>query len=330
MDKARLGFVGLGWFGGVLAEKARSTGTAEIVSSFARSPDARARFVAEHGGRSPGSLEDFFDDGEFDGVVLATPHSTHADLIEMAAASGKHVFVEKPLALTVADARRAISATESAGVTLQVGHNRRRQPANRRIKQMIDSGDLGTVLQLAGNQSGPLGHKPDLPAWRADPAESPAGGMTGMGVHIVDTFHYWVGPAKRVTAFTKRIVGLREIDEATMGLIEYESGPLAMIGTSLYVPATNTVTAYGTDASAWNEDDGARLFIQQRSEPTRTEDQVGTLDTLADEIEEFVRCILEGAQPETGPAEGLEVAAISEAMIASAGDGRAVELSEVR
>lgn len=163
MENVRLGIVGLGWFGGVLTDSAARSGVAEVVSCFARSPDARAAFAEAHGCRAADSVDALLADDELDGVILATPHSTHADLVEQVAAAGKHVFVEKPLTLTVADARRAIAATEGAGVVLQVGQNRRRQPANRRIKEMIDGGELGTVLQLENFHSAAGGHKPDLP-----------------------------------------------------------------------------------------------------------------------------------------------------------------------
>jgi predicted dehydrogenase len=242
-----LGLIGLGWWGGVLTAAARASGAAEVVSCYARSPEARAGFAAEHGCRAAESLDALLADPGVDGVLIATPHSTHADLIERAAAAGRHVFVEKPMTLAVAEARRAIDAAERAGVVLQVGQNARRQPAVRRIKAMLEAGDLGTLLQLEGNRSGPAAHLPGLAPWRAEPAESPAGGMAAMGSHIVDTFHYLVGPARRVFAFSVDRLDVRPIDDATAVTIEYGSGPLGYIGTSYFVPAVNTVAAYGTD-----------------------------------------------------------------------------------
>ena len=236
------------------------------------------------------------DDTELQGVLIATPHSTHADLIEAAAAAGKHVFVEKPLALTVADARRAIDATNAAGVTLQIGHNKRRHPANRRIKELIDGGALGTLLQLEGNQSGPAAHKPDLAAWRADPAEDPAGSMAPMGVHLVDTFNYFAGPAKRVARVQQ--AGARtggSIDEATTVMIEYEAGPLGYIGTSYFVPPVVAIAAYGSEGNAWMEEDGARLFVQKLGEPARTEQETEVDRHRVDELAEFADCVTQRA-----------------------------------
>jgi predicted dehydrogenase len=165
-----LGLVGLGWFGAVLADRAKATGVSHVVSCFARSPEARTAFAEANGCNAAESMEAMLEDPAVDGVLIATPHSTHPELVERAAAAGKHIFVEKPIALTVAGARRAIAGAQKAGVVLQIGHNRRRQPANRRIKAMLDAGDLGTVMQLEGSHSAPGALNPDLVAWSVPPA----------------------------------------------------------------------------------------------------------------------------------------------------------------
>lgn len=330
MDTVRLGIVGLGWFGGVLAESARSSGVAEVVACYARTEDTRGAFAEKHGCRAVGDLDEMLADPDVDGVLVATPHSTHADIAVAAAEAGKHVFVEKPLALTVADTKRVAEAASRAGIVVQVGHNRRRQPANRRIKAMVDAGELGTVLQLDGMHTSPGGHKPDLPAWRKDPAECPFGGMTALGVHTVDTFHYFIGPARKVTSFSTRIQGFNDLDEATTVLVEYDSGAIASINTSYFAPPVVGLSVFGSEAAAWNEEDGKRLFTQARSDPTRSEQEVETIDTLVDEIVEFGRCIRGEGEPETGVAEAIEVAAVLEAIGRSIESGCSVDLADLR
>lgn len=330
MEPVGLGIVGLGWWGAVLAESARRTGVARVAACYSRTSDARDEFSREHDCRAAESLDDLLDDPDVDGVLIASPHSTHLDLIARSAEAGKHVFVEKPLALTVADTIRAAEAAEAGDVVLQVGHNRRRQPANRRIKRMIESGELGAVLQLEGTHHAPGGHRPDLPEWRKDPAEAPFGGMTGLGVHTVDTFHYFVGPAARVAAFSSRFVGSLPLDDATTVMIEYGSGPLATINTTYFSPPVVTTAVYGTDASAWNEDDGERLVLHRRGEQTRSRVEVEALDTVADELSEFARCIRDGGEPETGAAAAIEVAAVLEAIGISVAEARAVDIAPLR
>jgi len=330
MENVRLGVVGLGWFGGVLTESARATGLFDVVSCFARSEESRQAFAAAHGCTPAPTLDAMLADPAIEGVLVVTPHSTHAEIVENVASAGKHVFVEKPLTLTVADARRAIFAAEHAGVVLQVGHNRRRQPANRRIKSMLDAGELGTVVQFDAIHTAPGALKPELPAWRTDPAECPGGGMTALGSHEADTFQYFAGPAARVAAFSKSLMSRTRLDEATTVMIEYESGPLAYIGTSYFVPPLVTVAAYGTEANVWNEQDGAKVFVQRAGEAERTQEPVETIDTTVDELAEFAHCIREGSRPEKGGPEGLEIAAVLEAIGESVASGRTVELSNVR
>jgi len=330
VDAVRLAVIGLGWFGGALAGAARDSGAARIVGCYARSAESRASFAATHGGRAADDVDELLDDPGVDGVLIATPHSTHTDLAVRAARAGKHVFVEKPLALTVTDVRRIADAAGAAGVVLQVGHNRRRQLANRRIKEMIDGGELGTVLQLEGVHNAPAGHRSTLPAWRKHPDEAPFGGMTGLGVHTVDTFHAFVGRARRVAAFSSRFAEQLPIDDATVVAIEYESGPLATIATNYFTAPVVSLAVFGTEGAVWNEEDGARLFTQSRTEPSRSERKIAVLDTVADEIAEFAAAIQGRASPETGADAALEVAAVLEAIGRSVGTGAAVDVDAVR
>lgn len=329
-EKVRIGLVGVGWFGGMRVAAAGKSGAAEFVSCFDLAPERRDAFAAEHGCRAAESLAAMLDDPEMEAILIATPHSTHLRLVEEATSAGKHVFVEKPLVLTVADARRAAEAAEKAKVVLQVGHNRRRQPANRRIKAMIDGGQLGTLLQLDGVHTHPAAGGTAIAGWRLDPAECPAGAMTALGIHTVDTFHYLAGPAKRVVAFSKQVVGKTKLDEATALLIEYERGPVGSITSSYFVQPVVSLGVYGTDGNAWNEEDGVKLFVQRAGEALRSPLDVETLDTVADELAEFARCVRTGTKPEVGAPEALEVAAVLEAIVESAASGRAVELADVR
>lgn len=324
--QVRLGFLGTGGFAQSLADAAVRAGIV-VASCYSPTQAKRAAFAGTFGAAAADSQEQLLADPGIDAVLIASPHSTHVELIEAAAAAGKHVFVEKPLALTAAGARRAIEVTTAAGVILQVGHNRRRQPATRRIKAMIDAGELGTVLQAEAFFAAPGGWRTDIAAWRTDPDECPAGGMTALGVHMVDTLHYLLGPAASVQARSKQVIAPSPadagLDHATSAIIEYAAGPIATLSTSYYSAPGVRFAVYGTDAAAWSDDDGARLLVQQRSEPARREVPVEVLDTLQDELADFARTIRDGADPETGGPAGLEVAAILDAIVTSSASGAA-------
>ena len=326
-DPVALASIGLGWWGNVLAEGANSTGKARVVSCYARTPQTRETFASKHGCRPAGSLQEIWDDPTIEGVLIATPHSVRGELITQAAASGKHVFVEKPLALTGSEARASAQATKEAGVVLQVGHNKRRQTANRRLREMVDSGELGQIQHIEANISGPMAFKPDLPEWRKNPEQLPAGGMTPMGVHHIDTIRFLGGPIRSVSAISKKVSGALDVDDVTAMLLELESGALAYLVTLLATAPVNTVTVYGSDAVAWSEQDGTRLSVQQRGQSSRTEIPVTPIDTIADEMAEFAECIRTGREPETGPEAAIPVVDVLEAVIASANSRRPVDVT---
>jgi len=328
MAALRVASVGLGWWGGTLAEKARLAGH-EMVRCFARTPENREEFARVHGGRPAGSLDELLSDSDVEAVMIATPHSTHADLVAEAAGAGKHVFVDKPFTLTVAEGKRAIEAAEAAGVVLQVGQNRRRQPATRRLKKMVEDGELGMIHYAEANLSYPKGLNPRS-GWRGDPAESPAGGMAGLGVHMADNLTYLLGPAARVAAFSRRIIGVGKLDDATTATLEFHSGPLAFLGTAMVIPDIARTALWGTEAAAWNDMDGERFYIQRVGEKEGTSQPIETLDTVVDELKEFAANVRTGTRPETGGPEALEVVAVFEGIVESAATGRVVDLDEIR
>jgi predicted dehydrogenase len=328
-DPVRLASVGLGWWGNVLAEGAVAAG-AEIAGGFARSPQSRDEFVEAHGGVAFESYEEVLGAHNVDGILLATPHTTHADLIVAAATAGKHVYVEKPLTLTVRSAKRAVEAANDGGVVLQVGHNKRRQPANRRLKEMIDGGELGTVTMIETHQSVPkaLDFAPDY--WRANRTESPLGGMTSLGVHMIDTMTYLLGKIETVFVFSKGIIDEPQIDHATTIIFEFGAGPLGYLGTSFVVPRATTVTVRGTGGTAINDVDGARMFLQRPQDVAPDPQPIDSIDTIADQLDEFVRSIKGETTPETGGVEGQEVVAVLETAIASSESRRPEAVADFR
>jgi predicted dehydrogenase len=329
-ETVRLASVGLGWWGGVLADGVEAGDEAELVSCFARTPETRGTFAAARGTREAASYEDLLADDDVEGILLATSHVSHADLIEAAAGAGKHVFVEKPFTLTVEDGKRAIAAAETAGVVLQVGHNKRRQPANRRLKQLTESGELGSVIMVETHQTAPMALNFASEYWRASREESPLGAMTSLGVHMLDTMHYLLGPVARVFAFSNVLLDEPAIDHVTSIVLEFESGQLGYLGTSFVVPPTVSVTVRGTAGTAWNEEDGTKMYRQNPTGLGRESEPVEVMDTVADEIAEFARAIRGGPAPETGGAEGLEVISVMAAAVASSESGQAESVSDFR
>lgn len=325
----RLASVGLGWWGEVLADAATRTGEVEIVAAFARSGSSRRAFAERHGCAAAGSFDEVLADPDVDGVLLATPHGMHREQIEAAAAARKHVFVEKPFTLCVADAERAVAAADAAGVVLQVGHHRRREPATRRLHDLVADGAIGHVSLLESNFSGPGGVAP-REGWREDPAERPLGGMTGMGVHMVDNLVYLAGRPRTVTALSRRTLGRSNLDDVTIVAIEFDSGALGYVGTSQVIPRICTTAVYGSAGAAWSEEDGARLYVQDAGESSRREVPVEGPHAVTDQLAEFVRCVRTGAVPEVDGRQATEVVAVLEGAGISRDRRATVDLDELR
>ena len=327
----RVAAVGVGMWGRALADAVgRGTGLA-LVACTSRGPASRAAFAAARGCRELPGYEAVLADPEVEGVLITTPHSLHAGQVVAAAEHGKHVFVDKPFTLTVADARRATEACRSAGVVLAVGHQRRRQAASRALRRLLDAGTLGRVAQIEGNFSADIGFALKPGVWRTIRAETPGGPMTNLGIHHVDTYQYLLGPIVRVMAFVRRVAltGV-EIDDATSILFEFAAGSLGYLGTSwVHANRTAVITLHGTEAQAWSEADGARLLLACRGERERMAVPLVPVDPIVEELAEFARCVRVGGRPEVGGEEATANIAVLEAIVESAETGRAVAVPAV-
>ncbi len=325
-EPVRVAAVGIGWWSGVLADAIPKGTNLELVTCATRSADKRAAFGQKYGCRQAESFDAVLEDPEVEAVLFTTPHTLHGEQVTAAAQAGKHVFVEKPFTLTVAEGRRATEACRRAGVVLSVGHGRRRQPANRALKDMIENGALGRVIQIEGNISSSTGFTLKPGGWRTDPRETPAGAMTGLGIHHVDTYQYLLGPIARVFALSRRqvLTGM-EIDDTTGILLEFASGVLGYLGTAFVLAdRTNLLTLHGTEAQAFSEAEGSRLFLQKKGEADRSPVLLQPVDIIVEELAEFASCVRRGGRPEVGGEEGTANVAVLEAIVESAKTGGAV------
>jgi predicted dehydrogenase len=149
----RLGVVGLGYWGPNLARNFDALPGCEVVWLCDGREEIRAKFQPIYRqAQFTGEIEELLNDETLDAIVLATPVPTHADLAVRVLDAGKHCFVEKPLALTVADAERAVEAAQRAGKVLMVGHLLQYHPGVNKLKELVDSGELGDIHYIYGNR----------------------------------------------------------------------------------------------------------------------------------------------------------------------------------
>lgn len=244
----RLALVGPGRWGRILVESVQGrSGTVAFTHAVARSPAKSAAWCAAQGIALSDDMAPLLSDPEVDGIVLATPHSQHERQIIEVARAGKHVFCEKPVALTQAGARRVIEAVRDAGVVFAPGHNRRFLPAVAQMKAMIDGGQAGRLLHAEGNMSSHVGHGEVYTAdmWRVAPDESPAGGLAAAGIHIIDLMIHLLGPIASVFAQSDRLVHDIDHDDTTSMLFRFESRASGSLATMTATARTFRLQIFG-------------------------------------------------------------------------------------
>ena len=183
-------------------------------------------------------------------MVLCTPHTLHCGQIVLSANAKKHVFCEKPLALSRADALRAVAACNANNVVLGVGHERRFEPPVLELFRLVKSGELGTPLQIEANFS--QDKFLSLPAdnWRISSEEAPAGPMTATGIHLLDLSVGLLGPADRAFASVRQLDSQLANGDTLAALVTFKSGANALISAILATPFIGRFAVFGSKGQA--------------------------------------------------------------------------------
>ena len=240
--------VGLGWWGKRLVESVEGSDAIRFLRGVTFEPEAAREFAAQHRLTIGTGYADVLADPAIEAVVLATPHTTHRAMVEAAAGAGKHIYCEKPFALTKADAAAALAACAKAGGTVGVGHHFRLMPSMQQLRGWIDAGVLGTIMHAEGNYSHDWLANAPAGGWRSAPEETRAGGMTGMGIHVLDCFRDSVGPLTRVSALSKRRALALATGDTTAALVEFANGATGTLATTLKTPFVWRFAVYGENA----------------------------------------------------------------------------------
>jgi predicted dehydrogenase len=260
--------VGLGWWGKNLVKAARAFGAPiNFVRGVSLEPDTVREFAAEHKIVLGTTFEEVLADREIQAVILATPHTRHRAQVEAAAAARKHVYCEKPFALSKADAQAAIDACRGAGIVLGVGHHFRLMPSMRVLAELKQAGAFGTIMHVEGNYSHDWLANYPADSWRMQAEESRAGGMTGMGVHVLDCFRDMVGPMKRVSALSKARALNLPTGDTTAALIEFENGATGTLGTTIKTPFDWRIAIYGANCRAESVSETRTIVRRAGQEP---------------------------------------------------------------
>jgi predicted dehydrogenase len=316
--------VGLGWWGKNIADAVQGKSTKlQFVHGVTQELDSTRDYAKTKGFRLSATLEEALADPEVQAVVLATPHSLHADQVVQVARAGKAVFCEKPLSLTRTDAQRAVDACKAAGVPIGVGQNKRFWPSTVEMRRVIASGVLGRIMHVEGHYSNEHSSKFFAP-WRDLPSETPGAGMTGTGIHILDAFANIAGPAEKITAqFIAHREGADPRDTVSV-LFKFKNNISGFLGAVRASPLYFRIHVFGDEGSVEALDE-TRTIIRLKGGKTEVKD-FPKIDSIRAEIDAFADAVAGVAPYPISNAEMVNTIASFEAIINSIKSGDTVNL----
>ncbi|BCW97949.1 MAG: dehydrogenase [Armatimonadota bacterium] len=312
-------------------------------------PDVTRDVAEETGTRACFSLEEILDDPEIQAVYIATPVHLHHPQALLAAVKGKHVLLEKPLALNVEQGREVVETFERKGLLLMEGYMMKFHSLNGRAAEMVARGDLGKPVFLRAQLTC---WYPEIPgAWRQDPSLGGGGALMDMATHLFDLLEEISGSSiVEVTALVATQTFSYPVEDSSVTLLGFQNGAFGVVEAFYNIPdvaAQGRLEVYGTQGSILAEgtigqDPGGSMHaflspsekgydaLQQRA-PSDLRRQViiaPPVNMYAAEFDYFSECIADGRPPaKSSGRQGLHILEVARAAYESARTGRAVCLS---
>ena len=328
-EPLKVACIGLGWWSDVLADAMKRSNKLEIVSCYTRSDDKRKVFAAKYGCKPARSYEEILNDRGIDAVINTTPNNVHLETTRAAAGVGKHVFLDKPIANTVADARALTDACRQAGVVLALGYQRRKESHFRWVRKQIDDGVFGKLVNAEANISRDRLGQFELGSWRYTAEGMPGGVMLQIGIHYTDVLEYLMGPVKSVSGSLAQLILPGENPDVASLLLEHENGARSTLN-ACYASASEyyLMNIYGKEATAYYDLHGGLRWLKRGSKevvPVPCQKN----DTIREELEEFAEAVWGNGKPEMEGEASTRSLAVLRAGLRSAREGRRVEIAEV-
>jgi 1,5-anhydro-D-fructose reductase (1,5-anhydro-D-mannitol-forming) len=312
-----------------------------LAAVVSRDAERAQAFAAKH--NAAAAYTDFptmLHDPAVDVVYVASPNALHVEHVVMAAAAGKHVLVEKPMALSVEDCQCMIDACVSANVKLGVGFHLRTHPGHRRVRDLVASGDLGTIaLATADWGRGTRGQvapppRAGLQAWWDDPKMVGAGAFMATGVHCADLMRFVLG--REVTQVTALNDATPEspLEELLVMALRFDDGSMGTIMTGRRTPdyVGNGVMVYGSAGRAGVHDSIAMALegtLDIRTDAVSVDEpfEVDGTALYTSQVDAFNDAVENDGQPAATGLDGLRAAQITLAMVESARTGKRVDIA---
>ena len=311
----RIALVGLGNHGRTIQSAADAAPGLEVVAVY--DPDeAEARRSAEHFGcDASSSYEALLARGDLDAISLCSPNFVHRAQAEAAFDAGLDVFVEKPIANTVADGLAMVEAAEAADRILMVGHNMRFGGAIRWAKSLIDAGRLGEIVSVEVHFSSDTALRLPQDSWRLHPERCPLLPMMQLGIHGVDLVHYLVGAITSVYTQARGVTTPEGVVDSVVASFELERGALGTLVSNYCTPVQFTLRVAGTEGRL----EGSPLiqtFTPRAGggEPEACDTSLDGFASYTAQMQAFAEAVAAHRQPETHGWASTQALAVVEAM----------------
>ena len=314
----RWGIVGAGLHAEQRIVPALAKTKAERLHGVVGSGEAAATAFSQRVGspRVYASIEALVADPAIDAVFITTPNDQHRRQTEIAAAGGKHVLVEKPMALNEADCQAMIDAARKAGVRLGVGFQARHHPVHRAIRELVAAGELGDVVLVRGEWHSSYGPWKN---WRADPKRAGSDILGAVGVHVLDLMCWLAGAEVRdVSALVDRSPETGQ-DQTVACTLAFANGA---IGTATFTRRSmwplNSINVWGTKGTASGVGTlgmSPSALLRRTTGPQIEDTTLPVPDLYAAQFEAFAGAVARGEEPSASGLDGLRSAQLVERIL---------------
>lgn len=305
---------------------------AKVAAVYSSSPQRAKSYAAETGiPKYYSSLGSFLDDENVEAVYIGSRNDQHKSQAIAAAQRGKHVLCDKPLALSVQDAREMITACAQANVVFGTNHHLRSATVHRKMRTLIKAGAIGRPLAARAFFAV---HLPEESrGWRTTIPEAGGGVVLDITVHVADTLRFLLDDdVQEVVALTaNQGITALGLEDSVMGVMRFRSGLLAQFHDSFSIGNDLTgLQIHGTDGSLYAEENmlqkpNGRLYLRRNGK--REEVPVGAIENHYEHlVREFIIAIHGHGKPFATGEDGLKSLAIASAILESAETHRAVTL----
>ncbi|MDP3405169.1 MAG: Gfo/Idh/MocA family oxidoreductase [Brevundimonas sp.] len=327
--------VGLGMYADVIlprfAECRHSRLTALVSGSMDKARAWGARWgVPERGLYTYDTFDTIRDNPDVDIVYVILPNGMHHEYTLRAAAAGKHVVCEKPMANTAAEAESMIAACRAAGRKLMIGYRSHFEPANREAMRIVRDGELGRARIVTAETGFNIG---DPAQWRLNRALAGGGSLMDIGIYSLQAARYLTGEepvaVTAVESTDRTDVRFREVEDTINFQLRFASGTVANC-VSTYGSNHNRYRVVGTegwlDAEPATAYAGNRLRLRRGRETVEHTPPALAVNQFSGQLDHLSQCVMTGAEPIVAGEEGLKDMRIIEAIYRSAAEGRTIAL----